>query len=668
MSNSRAIIIIVFILLVFAALVIKLVDIQIVRSEELKYYAQRQQTNLEKIDAERGMIYDRNNVLLVYNRNDYSFYLDLRMVSNKGKKKIAEKFSSVFGKSKNYYYNLMSDSGKIICLEKKAPGEKAFLLTNFKINGLFYKEDPTRVYHYGDLASHVLGFVGTEDQGVNGIEKAFDKQLGGENGTRLVERDAIGDMITVAEEETKPAVPGDNLVLTINKTYQAILEEELRKGLSEYGGTAAIGIIMDPNTGEILSLANMNDYDPNKYWEYSDDERRNRAVTDTYEPGSTFKSITMAALLDQKLVNENDKVFVENGKYKFKNISIFDTHKHSWLTVKGVMEESSDIGMAKLVQNIDDDLFYKYVRAFGFGNYTSTDLPGEVKGKLKKPNEWSQFTKTFMSFGYEVAVTPIQLITAYSAIINGGILYQPQLIKREVSHNGKIVMEFSPKEVRAVISPQTSAEMRKILVGVVKNGTGQNAKLDFITVGGKTGTSQKLINGSYSKSDYNSSFIGFFPAEKPKIICLILVISPEKGKYGGFVAAPIFKNVAQRIINTDVKYFQDQQPDQMKKGNDLKVVFADNKKNGKENLVPAGKPVKILGDNLGAFATDEMPDLINYNLRDGIKILNRLGLKYKVNGSGIIISQSIKAGEKISKGLLCNIDCKEIKINGASVY
>ncbi len=663
MNSSRAIIITVFVLLLFIALVIKLVDIQIVKSEELKYYAQRQQTNLEKIDAERGLIYDRNNVLLVYNRNDYSFYLDLRMVSKSGKDKIAQKFSSIFGRSKNYYYNLMSDSGKTICLEKKAPGQKAFQLTNFKINGLFYREDPTRVYHYDDVASHVLGFVGNDGQGVNGIERSFNKQLSGEDGTRLVERDAVGDMITISEEETKPAVPGDNLVLTINKTYQSILEEELKNGLSTYGGVSAVGIIMDPNTGEILALANMNDYNPNEYWNYTDDERRDKAVTDTYEPGSTFKGISMSALLDQNLVNENQKVYVENGKYRFRNVTIYDTHEHTWLTAKGVVEESSNIGMTKLVQNIDDDLFYKYVRAFGFGNYTSIDLPGEVKGKLKKPNEWSAITKAYMSFGYEIAVTPIQMITAYSAIINGGILYQPQIIKKVVAHDGTVLTENTPKEIRRVISSKTSADMRNIFVGVVNKGTGKNAKLDFITVGGKTGTSQRLVNGSYSKTNYNSSFIGFFPADDPKIICFVLVNSPKKGRYGGQVAAPIFKNVAQRIINTDVNYFEEQPED---KQNNVKVVFTSNKQEDKQ--IPSTQPTKILTNDLNSFSKSKMPDLSNYSLRDGIKILSELGIKYRVNGSGVIVSQSIKPGEKISKGLVCNLDCKEVQINGASVY
>lgn len=667
MSNSRAIIIIVMVFLLFTALVIKLVDIQIVKSENLKYYAQRQQTSVEKIDAERGLIYDRNNVLMVYNRNDYSFYVDLRMLTKSSKQKIAEKFSQVLGKSRAYYNKLMSESGKTITLEKKVPNEKAFLLTKLRVNGLFYHEDPTRVYHYGNLASHILGFVGSEFKGISGIENSFDKELSGEEGTRLVERDAIGDMITVSEEETKPAVPGDNLVLTIDKNYQFILEEELRKGLQEYGGTSAVGIIMDPNNGEILSLANLNDYDPNKYWNFSDDERRDRAITDTYEPGSTFKAITMSTLLDQNLVKESEKVFVENGKYRFKSASISDTHEHAWLTVKGVIEESSNIGMAKLSQRIDDDLFYRYMRAFGFGNYTAAKLPGEVRGKLSKPGSWSQISKAFLSFGYEIAVTPMQMISAYSAIINGGKLYQPQIVKRVLRHDGTVIMGTSANEIRTVISPQTSVRMREMLIGVVENGTGKNAKLDFIKIGGKTGTSQKIINGSYSKSSYNSSFIGFFPAENPKIICLVLINSPEKGKYGGQVAAPIFKNIAQRIVNTDIKYFRDV-PVQQQPAIKSNIILAENSNDQNNKIVEASQKSKIEEAKAVNLSNKLMPDLTNYSLNEGIKILSNLGLKYKVNGSGKIITQSINPGEVIKKGQFCSLECEGFQIKGTKVY
>ncbi len=667
MNNSRAILVILVVFLVFLALIIRLFDIQILRSDELKYFAKRQQISTEKIKAERGLIYDRNNVLLVYNRNDVSFYLDLRMVSAKDKRKIADKFSSVFGEGRNHYLHLMNSGSKTICIEKKAPSDKALLLKNFKINGLFHSDDPSRVYYYKDLASHILGYVGNDYHGVNGIAKSLDEQLAGQDGSMVVLRDAIGDMISVAEEQTKPAVPGINIVLTINKTYQTILEDELKEGVKKYDASSAVGIIMDPSNGQVLALANTNDYDPNQYWKYNNDDRRDKAVTDTYEPGSTFKTFTMSALLDKNLCNENEKVFVENGKYKFKNVNITDTHKNGWLTVRGVIEESSNIGMSKLVQRLDDDSFYKYLRAFGFGNFTSIDLPGEVKGTLKKPNEWSQVTKAFMSFGYGVTVTPIQLAAAYCAVVNGGILYQPEIVLKEFKINGDLVFRQSPIKVRRVISEETSKRMRQLLIDVVKNGTGVNAQLNSVTVGGKTGTSQKLIDGKYSKQDYNSSFVGFFPAEDPKIVCLILVNAPSIGRYGGSVAAPMFKEVAEKIINTNMDLFRDSLKQNNAAGHEIKVMITKNDAGKRRTLSPE-KPAVGRKVNLNPLNKNTMPDLSEYSIRDAILVLSKLGIKYKVYGSGKIISQSIQPGKQIVTGNTCVLTCKEHEVLGTSVY
>jgi cell division protein FtsI (penicillin-binding protein 3) len=667
MNNSRALLIIGFVFILFVGLIFRLFDIQILKSDELKFYAQRQQMHVEKIRAERGLIYDRNNVLLVYNRNDVSFYLDLRMVKNKQKKKIAAKFSSVFGKSKNHYFNLMKGSGRTICLEKKASSENAQLLKNFKVRGLFYKNDPTRVYYYNDLAANVLGYVGNNYKGVDDIEKSFNNVLSGEDGSMLILRDAVGDMITVAEEKTKPAVTGDNIYLTINKTYQTILEEELKNGLKKYKGTSDVGIIMDPNNGQVLAMACMDNFDPNEYWKYSNEERRDKAVTDTYEPGSTFKTFSMASLLDKNLCRLNENIYVNDGRYKFKNVTITDDHKNKWLTARGVIEESSNIGMSKLIERIDNDSYYKYLRAFGFGNYTSINLPGEVRGTLRTPNKWTPIMKAFMSFGYGVTVTPIQLITAYSAVVNGGILYQPEILLKETKHDGQLVFQNQPKMVRRVISERTSERMRNLLVGVVKDGTGTNAQLSSITVGGKTGTSQKLIDGKYSKTMYNSSFVGFFPAESPKVVCLILVNSPEVGRYGGSVAAPIFKNVAERIVALDPNYFQN--PNQYKHENksELKVMFVSDKKNGSkynsENIIPASKQADIKKLNQKV-----MPNLKNFSIREAITLLSKLKLRYKVNGSGKVVEQSIEPGTQLRKGLTCILNCKESITTGAIAY
>ncbi len=665
MNNSRALIILLFVLVFFFGLIIKLIDIQIVKGEELKYYAQRQQTNFETIKAERGLIYDRNDILLVYNRHDVSFYVDLRMLPQKKKSEIAELFSKTFGKSKSHYLKLLNQKPKTICLEKKAPLEKASLFNDYKLSAMFSVDDPSRVYHYGSLGSHILGYVDNDYKGVNGIDKYFNDLLSGRDGKRLIERNAIGGLITVNEDNTIPAFPGQNIFLTIDKSYQSILESELKSGVEEFDAESAVGIIMDPNTGEIIALSNVDDFDPNLYWKYSDGQRRDKAITDTYEPGSTFKAFSLAALLEENKCNEKDLVFVENGRYKYKTAYITDSHKNEYLTVKGVFEESSNIGMSKLIQKLDDNDFYKYLRSFGFGNYSSICLPGETSGKLKKPDEWSGITKAFMSFGYEVSVTPIQLITAYSSLINGGKLYQPLLVKKIEDSGGNIISENSPKVVRRVISEKTSERMISLLKSVVENGTGEFAKSDLITVGGKTGTSKIASDGKYVSGKYNSSFVGFFPAENPKLICLVLINSPKTQYYGGKVAAPIFKNIVEKIVQNDPsKFFEN------KSNESIEQKFSENHSisNNKKNQIEQQTGYKFASMTTLSITKNIMPDLNGLTMKEALEILSGLGIKYKINGSGIVTNQSIEPGIKINQNSSCTIKCAEFKISGVNIY
>ncbi|MCH7769829.1 MAG: transpeptidase family protein [Bacteroidetes bacterium] len=669
MNNSRALLVIIIILFLFTALTVKLVEIQIIKSEELTYYAKMQQTKLETIPAERGVIYDRNNTLLVYNRNDVSINLDLRMIPENSKNILAEKLSSTLGKSKSHYKKLMNQSRKTISIEKHVGREKAFRLINdINISALFTVEKPTRVYQYGSLASHVLGYVNSEFVGVNGIAKTFEEDLNGDDGAIIVERDVLGRIITtIQDNEVKAPIPGYNLNLTIDINYQVILEDELKRGNEFYKGESATGIIMDPNTGEILALANVDDYDPNYYWKFSDYQRKNKAITDTYEPGSTIKAITLAALLDAGKCYESELINVENGKYKFRNIYIKDTHKNNYLTVSGILEESSNIGISKLIQRLDDDTYYKYLRGFGFGTYTSITLPGGVKGILKKPNQWSKLTKTFMSFGYGVSVTPLQLIVAYSAIVNGGILYEPHILKSKTDKSGVVKYESSPIVIRRVISEETSARVKKILRRAVKNGTGHLADLEEISVGGKTGTSRQIINGKYSRQKYHASFIGFFPADSPQLVCLVIVNSPQTEKYGGKVAAPIFKKIAERIINTDLKNFQQREKYNESKTAD-ELILKTFSNNDNKNKTSNASYVQGNNELKKNFENNLMPDLKGRTVREALISLNLLGLKYDIRGSGIVVSQSINPGIRVKQNQVCRLNFSEAIIKGANIY
>lgn len=424
---------------------------------------------------------------------------------------------------------------------------------------------------------------------------------------------------------------------------------------------------MDPNTGEILALANVDDYDPNYYWKFSDSQRKNKAITDTYEPGSTIKAITLAALLDMGKCSENELVNVENGKYKFRNTYIRDTHKNNYLTVSGILEESSNIGISKLIQRLDDDTYYKYLRGFGFGTYTSVTLPGEVKGILKKPNQWSKLTKTFMSFGYGVSVTPLQLIMAYSAIVNGGILYEPHILKSATDKSTVVKYESSPVAVRRVISKETSTRVKKILRRAVKNGTGHLADLEEISVGGKTGTSQQIISGKYSRQKYHASFIGFFPADNPQLVCLVIVNSPQTEKYGGKVAAPIFKKIAERIINTDLKNFQQREKYIESKTVDEHILKTISDNDNKKKIINASY-VQENNELKKNYDNNLMPDLKGRTVREALISLNLLGLKYDIRGSGIVVSQSINPGIRIKQNQVCRLKFSEAIIKGANIY
>ncbi len=664
MINSRALIITGLLLLVFVLLIAKLFTIQISKHEYYTLIAERQQNKPQSVKAERGTIKDVNGEVLSYTMDNISFYVDRRMMTPQRVDSVVSVFSRVFGQQKDFYKKLIDDGFTIVCLEKKVSMDKAFQIKKNVIEGLFSEEDFTRIYPYGSLASHVLGYVNHDMVGVEGIEKNYENELTGTDGMYTYERDVLGRILSIDENISKAAVTGNNINLTINKTYQKILEEELSTGLQKYSGQSAVGIIMNPNTGEILALANLPDFDPANYELFPADSRRNRAITDTYEPGSTIKAVTMSILFDRGLAKENEVINTENGTFFFKNVKIQDSHKHDNLTVRQVLEQSSNIGMAKLSERIDDETFYKYLRDFGFSNATSIDLPSEAKGLLKKPGSFSAVTKSFVSFGYEIAVTPLQMITAYSTIVNGGTLLQPFILKSITDPNGKIILENQTKKIRNVIEKSTSDLIKDFMVGVVEHGTGTEAQLPDILVGGKTGTSQQLVNKSYSSRQHNSSFIGYFPAENPKVICFILINAPQVGQYGGLVAAPIFREVAKRMIETDLSLAPNKKKIERKQ-NLIDQLVADIK------TAPKTKSVSFsnIGDKSLANISSRkiynensttMPNLINQSMRDAISQLNEIGMQYKIVGTGKVIWQNLEPGSNIVPGAICLIKCEPL--------
>lgn len=662
MNNSRTLILTGFLLIIFAALIVKLFTIQIAKHEYYSLVAERQQNKPLRVKAERGIIKDANGEVLSFTSDNVSFFVDTRMMNSKRTDSIATAFSSVFKLPKEYYEKIILSGSGNVCIEKKVSMETALDLKKIVVDGLYHQEDFSRIYPYGNLASHVLGFVNRDMIGVEGIEKTYQQKLAGEDGYYNIERDVVGRIISVDENLSNAAVSGNQIYLTINKTYQKILEEELAAGLRKYGGESAVGIIMNPTTGEIYSLANSPDFDPANYELSTANARRNRAITDTFEPGSTMKAITLSILLDQNLTTENEVINTENGKYYIKNVPILDTHPSERLTVSGVFEQSSNVGIAKLSSRITDDVFYKYLRDFGLSNSTQIELPSEASGFLKKPNTFSAVTKTFMSFGYELSMTPLQLITAYSALINGGNIVQPFIVKKITDPTGKDLEITQPRKIRKVISESISERIKNMMVGVVEKGTGVAAQLPNILVGGKTGTSQQLVNRSYSSDHHNSSFVGFFPAENPSIICLILINSPKVGKYGGLVAAPVFHEVAKRIVETDLNIVTNKKNIERKQEL-IDQLIADIKKAPKSKTVSFANVADKSFSNISTRKfynknSQVMPNLINKSMRDAITQLIELGLKSKITGSGKVVWQSLEPGANFIAGSICTVKCE----------
>lgn len=665
MINSRVIIVAVILFFVFMILVLKLFSIQVIKHEYYSRLAENQQYLPRSVKAERGLIKDANGEVLCYTYNNVTFNLYKKKLDSKKIDLIASIFAKELNKSKNYYIDLINNGKSNICLEKKVPLEKAIKIkeeinqTKQAVIDLTYEDDFSRVYPYGNLAAHILGYVNKEGKAEEGIEKFYNKYLTGEDGYFIFERDVLGRSLSVDEKISRNPINGNTLILTVNKNYQKILEEEISNGLEKFGGESAVGIIMNPNTGEVLALANSPSFEPANFNNALPEQRRNRALTDPFEPGSTMKSITMAILFDATKTHENEFLNAENGTYSYKGVKIYDSHNHNDLTVAQVLEVSSNIGMAKLSERINSDIYYRYLRDFGFGNKTSIDLPSEAEGLMKLPKNFTPITKAFMSFGYEISVTPIQLTAAYCALVNGGSLYQPYLLKKIVDNNGYTVKENSPKKIRNVISKETSERIKKLLIDVVEKGTGTAAQLPDVSVGGKTGTSQRLVNNSYSNAHHNSSFVGFFPAENPQFVIFILINSPTKGQYGGLVAAPIFHDVAKRIIESNPNLIINKKKinhDEILIDQLMADLMSAPSKTSRSYLnVP-----EIKNDKKERVfkKTDTIPNLINLSMRDAIAQLNSLGIQWKVSGAGKVVWQSIEPGSAITAGIICSLKCE----------
>ncbi|MGC2803417.1 MAG: penicillin-binding protein [Candidatus Acidiferrum sp.] len=633
--------------------------------------ALHQQQRTIEITPERGAIYDRNKRPLAMSIPvDSAFGVPSEIADEH---LAARLLSGVVDVPQEVLETRFESSRSFVWISRKLPPEKAEAITALNLKGVYLQKETQRFYPKRDLAAHVLGFVDMDEKGLGGIEYELDNKIRGESGKIVVMEDAKKRWFDASQAKLDS---GADVVLTLDEKIQYLTERELNAAIAQTHAIAGSAIVMNPNNGEILALANWPTFNPNKASEAPAEARMDRAVSALYEPGSTFKLVTLAAGFNEGITRPDEVFDCENGSVLVAGHRIHDHKPFGLLNVSQILAESSDVGAIKIALRLQAPRFYDYIRAFGFGALTGVDLPGESKGILRPVNDWGSFSIGSISMGQEVGVTPIQLITAVSAIANGGLLYRPHVVAELERGDHVLPAEgiLAPTEPRRVIRPDTAATMRQLMEGVVLYGTGPKAHLDGWTSAGKTGTAQKIdpTTGRYSRTQYIASFTGFAPINNPAVTILVSLDSPVGLHEGGEVAAPVFKRIAEEVLTyldvpRDVplnpKLIQAAYQKQTKQDGSTLEDLSSVDFSGQPDMPPAASqpsnaggqgqeeskkpPLTVAVDQGGEI---EMPDFSGKTMREVADIALRLGLDPVLVGSNLAMDQSPAPGLSVRRG------------------
>lgn len=536
-----------FIAIVMIGLGCRLVFIQFYQSEWLTENAINQRIRNIPVEARRGKIFDRNGNELAISNSIESVYAIPAEIENVDK--TAAELAAILNLDTSKTLNKLKKRQAFTWVARKVTDEQATLVRKINLAGIGLTEEGERYYLHDNLASHIIGFSGLDSQGLDGVELTYDEYLKGSRGNIVIEYDAKGCEIPHAIHKYIPPVDGNDVYLTIDMVIQQIVERELDKAMHETQAKAVTMIAMKPDTGEILAMASRPDYNPNNFTAYPSSLWRNIAISNAYEPGSTFKILTTSAALDSNVVELNDYFFDSGGiDVQGRTIHCWKHGGHGSQSFKEVVENSCNTGFVTVGLRLGVDRFYDYLEDFGLGKETEVNLPGEAKGIMIKRSKAVPINLATMAMGQSIAVTPLQLANAVSSCINGGLYYKPQIVRGIKDNNGNIIEDFSPISTKRVIEEKTSAKVRSVLESVVANGTGKNAYIEGYSIGGKTGTAQKVGDGGYMQGKYIASFVGFAPANKPQIVLLVVIDEPVGPYYGGQIAAPVFRNAMGDIL------------------------------------------------------------------------------------------------------------------------
>jgi cell division protein FtsI (penicillin-binding protein 3) len=628
--RTRVLILAACLAVAFGGVAGRLAWLQVVRHGELSAMAERQYSRTVTLHAQRGPILDRHGAPLATSTPAESLFAQPRAIGDPVR--VAARLAPILQVPPAEIHAAITGPRPFVWLRRKLPPQAAAAVKALREPGLGLVADTLRLYPNRELAAHVVGFEGT-DGGLEGIERAFEAELAGRPGKALVGRDALGREVATPQVLQPPA-PGRGVVLTIDRTIQYLAEREVDAAYRRTGAKAAMAVVMDPRTGDVLAVAIRPTFNPNAFGDAPTEHRRNRAVTDPFEPGSTFKVIMAAAALEEGLVRPEDRIFGEQGSITIARTTIRDWKPYGWLTFAEVLQNSSNVGSIKVGMSLGRERYHRYMTAFGFGAPTGVELAGESRGQLRDPSRWSALSLPTMSIGQEVSVTALQMVAAFSAVANGGRLVQPRLVKATLGPDGREARRFEPRTVRQVILPETSRTLRRLLVRVVAEGTGHKAAIPGYEVAGKTGTAQKLDPATrrYSRAPGVLSFAGFVPAENPRLAMLVMLDEPRNERWGSEAAAPMFAAIGGEVLRYLEVPPEDTRPVQIVTG------------------APPDGPASRARPTLVVETDGVMPDLGGRTLREALTVLAPLRPEVTLAGQGRVIRQTPAAGAPLEPG------------------
>lgn len=611
------------------AVALRAIQLQAFDGERLARMGEKQHLQEWIVQPKRGTIFGRQGDALAISIEAQSVYVRPRRLKVTGQ--VVADVARALGMKHRDVRRKMTASEPFVWLKRQVTPREAQRVRRLKIEGIGFYHEPKRYYPQGRLAGQALGVVGRDAQGLEGIERRYDRHIRGETSSWVAERDALGRRMLVAGLEELKLQPGADVHLTLDTTLQHLAEKHLEATVKRYRAKGGTVVMADPYTGAIMALAGSPSFDPNQYQSQDRSRWRIRAVTDTYEPGSVFKVVLAAAALEDGVVGQEDLIFCEHGKYVYGRRTIHDFKEYGWLSFAKVLQLSSNIGVAKVAHKLGKERYHRYIRRFGFGQKTGIDLPGEVEGRVRPHHEWYGVDLAAVSFGQSVAVTPLQMVMAFSAIANGGWLMRPYVVDRVVGKDGRVLVHNKPEPLRRVVSRETARTLVGMLKGVVaEGGTGAGAAVAGFETAGKTGTSQKAdrVKGGYSKTRRVASFAGFVPADEPRFVLLTLVDEPTKEVYGGVVAAPLFQRIAGPALHA-----LGEKPDRR--------LLAATSSAGKVGVVRVSRARARRGKGAGS---DGRPNLIGMSMRQAVDEARKLRLSVVLRGHGYVAAQRMDRG------------------------